>query len=167
MENPLPAIGWREWLALPDLGVDWIKAKVDTGARSTALHVVDLDIDVDSEGQEWANFTLLPRQRSALGSVGAKLPVVERRLVRSSSGAVEHRPVVLTSAMVAETKVQLELTLTSRDDMGFRMLLGRQAIRRQFIVNPARSYLGAKPPRKIIAQNWRTVNRAKGPTSDD
>ncbi len=161
MEKPLPAIGWREWLALPDFDVDWIKAKVDTGARSSALHVVDLELSTDEAGIEWASFRVLPRQRSGRGAVDARLPLLGRRLVRSSSGAVEHRPVVSISAIVAETKIKLELTLTSRDDMGFRMLLGRQAIRHQFIVNPARSYLGAKPPRKIIAQNWQTANKKK------
>ena len=155
MENPLPAVGWREWLELPDLGVNWIKAKVDTGARSSALHVANLKIVADPVGGQTAVFDILPRQRSDQGRVSAQVPLLGRRVVRSSSGTVEERPVVVTTAVVGATTVSFELTLTSRDDLGFRMLLGRQAIRHLFIVNPARSYLGAKPPRKIIAQNWR------------
>lgn len=111
-----PRIGWREWVRLPDLGVEPIKAKVETGARTSSLHV--------------------------------ELPLVARRRVRDSSGKAELRPVVETVVEILGQRWPIELTLTRRDSMGFRMLLGRQAIRRRFVVDPGGSFLAGKRVRK-------------------
>jgi hypothetical protein len=137
-------IGWREWVALPDLGVARIKAKVDTGARTSALHAFDVE-GFERDGRPWARFEVHPQQRSTHGSVLAEAPLVDRRAVRSSSGRAEHRWVVHTIVEIGGMRWPIELTLTRRDTMGFRMLLGRQAIRRRAIVDPGRSWLAGRP----------------------
>jgi hypothetical protein len=93
--SELPILGWREWVALPDLGVSTVKAKVDTGARSSSLHVVGLE-EFEKEGSIWVRFRIHPRQRSSEVSVSAEAPVLERRSVRSSSGKASVRPVIIT-----------------------------------------------------------------------
>ena len=141
-----PVIGWREWVGLPDLGVDRIKAKVDTGARSSSLHVVGIE-DFEQDGAPWLRFVVHPRQRSRKGAVTATAPLLDRRAVRSSSGAAETRPVIETRIELMGIIWVAELTLTRRDAMGFRMLLGRQAFRRRFLVDAGRSFRGDRPRR--------------------
>lgn len=135
-------LGWREWISLPGLGVPWIKAKVDTGARSSALHVTELE-EVDGET---IRFRVHPHQRRADGSVVGRARLVDRRSVRSSSGAAEERPVVELEVAVGGLRWPVEVTLTRRDEMGFRMLLGRTAVRGRFLVDPGASYLQRRPP---------------------
>lgn len=139
-------VGWREWVALPLLDVGHIKAKVDTGARTSALHVENLELD-DDGNTTVARFEVLPRQRHDEERVMASATVADHREVRSSSGAVDLRPVIQTEITIAGTTVLAELTLTNRDEMGFRMLVGREALRPTFLVDPGRSYLGGRPAR--------------------
>ncbi len=135
-----PAIGWREWLALPDLGIGRIKAKIDTGARSSSLHA--FDIQVPGEGKHpWVHFKVHPIQRDSVTIVQCKARLYEYRHVKSSSGHRELRPIIRSPLLLANETWPIELTLTSRDEMGFRMLLGREAIRGRFVVDPNRSYL--------------------------
>lgn len=143
----LPVIGWREWVGLPGFGVDQIKAKVDTGARSSSLHAFALHA-FTRDGQEWVRFSVHPVQRKALKMVVVEAPVLEYRSVRSSSGKSSLRPVVVTQLRLLDKTWPIELTLASRDEMGFRMLLGREAIRGRFLVDAAHSYYGGKPKRK-------------------
>lgn len=143
----LPVVGWREWLALPDLGVEWIKAKIDTGARTSSLHVFDLKT-FRREGREWARFSIHPLQRNSTVTVRTEAPVVERRRVRSSSGQATLRPVVVTKVVLRDREWPIEITLANRDAMGFRMLLGRQAVRGRFWVDPGRSWYSKRPKRK-------------------
>lgn len=138
-----PTIGWREWVALPELGVDAVKVKVDTGARSSALHAFDVR-SFERSGLEYVRFTLHPRQRDATMSIEAECRVVARRWVTTSSGHRTRRPVIRTVVELLGQTWPIEVTLTNRDAMGFRMLLGRQAIRRRFLVDVSRSYLGGK-----------------------
>jgi hypothetical protein len=145
-------VGWREWVALPDWGVMAIKAKIDTGARTSALHAFDIET-IERDGASWARFAIHPWQDSAADMVTVEAPLVERRQVRSSSGAARVRPVVLTTVELAGHAVPIEVTLTRRDEMGFRMLIGRQALRRRYVVDPARSYVGGRPSRDIIDRN--------------
>jgi hypothetical protein len=140
---PLPAIGWREWVHLPDLGAVTLKAKVDTGARTSALHAFALRrFTVD--GVEWVRFDIHPDQRSGIGSTTVECPVADWRTVRSSSGHSERRPVIRTTLEVVQQRLLTEVTLTNRDEMGFRMLLGRAALRKRFVVDPGRSYFGGR-----------------------
>jgi hypothetical protein len=143
---PLPIVGWREWLALPDLGVEAVKAKIDTGARSSALHAWNITTADESDGRSIVRFTIHPIQRKSSPSIDVEAELVDMRRVRNSGGQVELRPVIRTSLGLGGVIWPIELTLTDRDTMGFRMLLGRQAVRRRFLVNPARSYLQSKRP---------------------
>jgi hypothetical protein len=140
-------IGWREWVALPELGVRSIKAKVDTGARTSALHAFDLE-EVVRDGLVHVRFVIHPVQRKSVPAVEVELPLLTRRRVRDSGGRTELRPVVVTPVEVFGRRWPIEITLTRRDAMGFRMLLGRQAIRGRFVVDPGTSYLSGELPRK-------------------
>jgi hypothetical protein len=136
-----PVIGWREWVSLPDLGLDAVKAKVDTGARSSTLSASDIE-EVARHDTVWLRFAVHPLQADDDGVVTCEAPLVDYREIRSSNGDTEMRPVIATSVVVAGLHYPLELTLTRRAEMGFRMLLGRKAVRRRFVVDPGRSFLG-------------------------
>ncbi len=143
-----PVVGWREYLALPDLTDVPINAKIDTGARTSALHAFGLEV-VERDGIREAHFELHPVQRMSSFAVPVTLRVHRYRKVRSSNGKTENRPTVITRARLGDVEWPIELTLTSRDAMGYRMLLGRSALRDRFFVNPSRSYLlGHKPASK-------------------
>ena len=147
MELPLDRlIGWREWIRFPDLGIESIKAKVDTGARTSSLHAFDLK-EIPHDGGTRVRFTIHPEQRRLDPTVRVELPLVGRRRVRDSGGKAEMRPVVKADIELLGERWPIELTLTRRDVMGFRMLLGRQAIRGRFLVDPGGSFYGGKRPR--------------------
>ncbi len=136
-------LGWREWVSLPSFGVEAVKAKIDTGARTSSLHAFRLTT-LEREGATWATFEVHPRQRSPADAIVVEAPVVEFRRVRSSNGSVQQRPVIRTEIEVGGSRWPIDVTLTNRDEMGFRMLIGRAAIRRRFVVDPARSYLSGR-----------------------
>ena len=138
--------GWEEWLALPDLGVPAIKAKVDTGARTSALHAFRVE-PVTRDGVDWVRFWVHPQQRSHDEEVCCEAPVLDRRVVRDSGGHEELRYVIETTVRVGGEDIRAEATLTDRDSMRFRMLLGRTALRKRFLVDSGRSYLGTRPAR--------------------
>ena len=139
----LPIIGWREWIALPEIGITRIKAKIDTGARSSALHAFDIET-FEIDGKPRVKFKIHPQQRDTNQTVIAEAELIDERHVRSSSGQAELRPVILTEVNLMQKKLPVELTLTNRELMGFRMLLGRQAVRDFFLINPGKSYLAKK-----------------------
>ena len=147
LEPALPVIGWREWVGLPDFGIKHIKVKVDTGARSSSLHAFDLR-EFERHGEEWVRFQVHPVQRNSIRSVEVEAKVLEHRSVRSSSGKASMRPVIVTNVRLLGITWPVELTLASRDEMGFRMLLGREAFRRRFLVDAGKSYCGGKPKRR-------------------
>lgn len=147
VKQPLPVIGWREWVGLPELGIANIKAKVDTGARSSSLHAYDLRTLV-RDGERWVRFRVHPVQRETHTVVEAEAKVVDVRSVRSSSGKSTLRPVIITNITLLGQTWPVELTLANRDEMGFRMLLGREAFRNRFLVHAGRSYFGGRPERK-------------------
>jgi hypothetical protein len=139
-------------VGLPDLGVEWVKAKLDTGARSSALHAFDLE-EFHRRGEQWVRFDIHPWQRSALDAVRVELPVHDERLVRSSSGHEQHRYVVRVGLRLLGRTVTTDVTLTRRDEMGFRMLIGRDALRQGFLVDSGQSYLGGRPKRTVRRRN--------------
>jgi hypothetical protein len=143
----LPTIGWREWVGLPDFGIDRIKVKVDTGARSSSLHAFDLRV-FEREGEKWARFEIHPVQRTRDDTKVVEARIEEFRSVRTSSGKATLRPVIVTRVRLSGSTWPVELTLASRDEMGFRMLLGREAIRRRFLVDAGRSYCAGRPRRR-------------------
>lgn len=138
-------IGWREWVRLPDLGIDAIKAKVDTGARTSSLHAFNLRV-TSRDGVDVARFVVHPGQRSTKGSVKVEAEVIDHRSVRNPGGGgrVEVRPVIATTIEIGGITLPIEVTLTSRDEMGFRMLIGRQALRRRFVVDAGRSFINGR-----------------------
>ncbi len=142
----LPLVGWREWVRLAGTANAPIKAKIDTGARSSALHALELE-PVSREGVRYLRFTIFPAQRSEEGAFRMEAPLVDRRAVRSSSGVAETRPVVRVELELGGTNFPVEVTLTRRDRMGFRMLLGRTALRGRFMVDPGRSFLQGRRTR--------------------
>lgn len=143
----LPIIGWREWVGLPDFGIEAIKVKVDTGARSSSLHAFDLH-EFIRDGEKWVGFKVHPVQRKRDVTVDIEARILEYRSVRSSSGKATKRPVIVTQLKLLGITWPVELTLASRDKMGFRMLLGREAFRDRFLVDAGNSYFGGKPKRK-------------------
>ncbi|MGH8946058.1 MAG: ATP-dependent zinc protease family protein [Acidimicrobiia bacterium] len=139
-------IGWREWVSLPELGVDEIKAKVDTGADNSSLHAFNLQ-RFDADGIPMVRFEIHPRQRKRKPSVECVAQVVKERLVKNPGGRAELRPVIRTTLVVGGEELEAMVNLTTRDEMTFRMLLGRRTVRDRFVVDPGRSYLGGRPSR--------------------
>ena len=139
-------IGWREWVALPDLGVSAIKAKIDTGARTSAIHAYRVE-EFQRDGERWLRFRLHPVQQRRLPEIRCEAPVVDQRTVTDSGGKPEERFVISTTVRIGAIERKIEMTLTRRDTMRFRMLLGRTAISKGFLVSPGRSFLtGNQPP---------------------
>lgn len=132
-------MGWREWVSLPDLSPVPMKAKIDTGARTSTLHAFDMSLHTGDE--PWVEFEVHPLQRSRAHLSRVSYPVRGFKHIRSSTGHAEERPVIRTPIRLGEHEFHLDVTLTSRDEMGFRMLLGRSAVRRRFWVDPGRSFL--------------------------
>ena len=136
----LLTIGWREWISLPNLGIMQIKAKIDTGACSSALHAFNIKIFEENDKQR-VRFKVHPVQRDTINTVIAEADLLEWREVRNSGGKAELRPVIVTAVELMGKQWPIELTLTNRDAMGFRMLLGRQAIKGRFLIDCEKSYL--------------------------
>ncbi|HKJ68630.1 MAG TPA: RimK/LysX family protein [bacterium] len=138
-------IGWREWIGLPELGVEHVKVKVDTGARTSALHVHRMKVLEDAMDGVLLRIWIHPFQRSVREEVVTEVLAHDKRTVTSSVGQKQHRYVINTPARIGARSIPIEVTLTNRDVMGFRMLLGRTALRKGFLVNPKKSYLLGKP----------------------
>lgn len=144
--------GWREWVSLPGIGVPWIKAKIDTGAQTSALHAGNITA-FERDGTEWVTFTVQPWQESPADEVSVELPILDRRTVRSSSGHTQDRIVVLMDLTLVGRTVPVEVTLTDREEMVFRMLIGREALRQGYVVDSGASYAGKRPPAAIRRRN--------------
>jgi hypothetical protein len=142
--QPRLALGWREWVALPGMDIPRIKAKLDTGARSSALHVVNIRTSV-RDGVDVVHFLADPDPARDDVLVSVRCPIVDERMVRASNGQEELRIVVKTDVAVAGQRWPIEVTLASRSPMRFRMLLGREALRGRATVDPAASYVAGMP----------------------
>jgi len=138
-------IGWREWVSLPELGIEHIKAKIDTGARTSALHAFSVRT-FTKQGIKMVRFRIHPYQRRKDVVVECIAPVLDKRWVTDSGGHREQRYVIESLVKLGELVWPIELTLTNRENMKFRMLLGRTAMKGRIRVNPGRSYLVGKKP---------------------
>jgi hypothetical protein len=132
-------VGWREWVSLPGLGIDQIKAKIDTGARTSSLHALEFE-PFHRLGQNWLRFRVHPIQMDDSAILTAEALLVDYRDVKSSNGRVSRRPVILTSVRMANSEWPIEITLVNRDRMGFRLLLGRTALCDRVLVDCSASY---------------------------
>jgi hypothetical protein len=132
-------VGWREWITLPDLAVPWIKAKVDTGARTSALNAQNIH-PFERGATHWVSFTLRPSTADNL-SIACEMPIYEFRNVTDSGGNTERRPVIRTEVLIGELQSIIDITLTDRSTMRFSMLLGRTALPSDAAVWPRRSFL--------------------------
>ena len=153
-------IGWREWVRLPDLDITRVKAKIDTGARSSSLHALEIKT-FERRGKTFVRFKVHPIQRDSNKTVECEAPVLEYRKITSSNGHAEKRPVIQTTIEVLGKAWEIELTLTNRDAMGFRMLLGREAVRGRFLVDARKSFYGGQPPKKKKKAKQSTTGRKK------
>ncbi|PLY02232.1 MAG: ATP-dependent zinc protease [Desulfuromonas sp.] len=146
-------LGWREWLALPELGIPAIKAKIDTGAKTSALHAFFVE-PFDKQGQTYVRFGLHPLQRRTSPEMICEAPLKEQRIVSDSGGHREQRYVIETMVALAGHSWPIEITLTDRESMRFRMLLGRSALGDDFLIVPQSSFL--------TGRELRTSYRNKG-----
>jgi ribosomal protein S6--L-glutamate ligase len=133
-------LGSEEWCSLPELGIPSIKARVDSGAKTSALHAINIAPFI-KEGQNWVKFDINPIQNNVKTIIHCEAPLVDKRVVKSSSGYREQRYVIQTSLEIGNSKWVIEMTLTNRDSMGFRMLLGREAMSGRVLVDPEQQYL--------------------------
>lgn len=156
-EIKLPMIGWREWVRLPELAIGRVKAKIDTGARSSCLHAFDIQ-KVEQDGELFVRFKVQPKQNRQSKLVEVEAKVLEFRKVRSSSGHIELRPVIVTIVSMQGHEWPIELTLTDRGAMRFRMLLGREALRGRFVIDPDQSFRAGKPKKK---KKWERARSSK------
>ncbi|MBT40926.1 MAG: ATP-dependent zinc protease [Idiomarina sp.] len=135
----MQVLGWKEWGSLPDIGIERIHMKVDTGAKTSCLHAFKLE-PFERDGKAWLTIYMHPKQDS-LQEHCFEAPVFEKREVTDSGGHTELRYVIRTRLVLGQFDHIVELTLTNRDTMKFRMLLGRQAMRHHFTVDPAAAHL--------------------------
>ncbi len=133
-------IGWREWAELPALSDRRILAKMDTGAKTSAIHAYRIR-EVMRDGRLHAEFHIHPVQKKKRPEIFCSAPIHDRRLIRSSNGAIQERIVIVAVLRLGSREWPIDLSLANRDDMGFRLLIGRDALRKNVIIHPARSFL--------------------------
>ena len=156
-DRPRRDIGWREDVGLPDLGISRLKAKIDTGARTSALHAEDMEV-TEIGGRRWVSFTV-PHAEAA-GRVTA--PVLDERDIKNTSGTPERRIVIRTTLILGRRRWKIDVSLADRTEMAFDLILGRTAIRgRRISVNPGRSYLAGPP---AGSKKKKSVFQTKGKT---
>lgn len=136
----LQRIGWREWVSLPDLGIPEMKAKIDTGARTSALHAIDIET-LRRDGEDWVSF-VVPR----VGRTRRSARLIDQRDIKNTSGIPESRMIVETTLLLGKHRWRIEASLANRERMEFDLILGRTAIRRHaLLVDPGRSFLAGPP----------------------
>ncbi len=132
-------IGWREWCALPQLGIPAIKVKIDTGARTSAMHAFNIQSQM-KKGRDFVSFSVFPIQADKNIMVNCEAPVVDKRVVTSSTGHRELRFIILTQITLGQQTREIELSLSNRDPLKFRMLLGREALKNLAVIDATRSF---------------------------
>lgn len=151
LDNKL-ILGSEEWCSFPELGIPTIKARVDSGAKTSALHALNIQTFIKNE-ESWVKFDINPIQNNQKTILHCEALLVDKRIVKSSSGFREKRFVIQTLLKIGELNWPVQLTLTNRDSMGFRMLLGREAMSGRVLVDPERKYVLGQPTEDVI-QNF-------------
>jgi ribosomal protein S6--L-glutamate ligase len=152
-------LGCEEWCSFPELGIPTIKARVDSGAKTSALHAINIAPFVKDE-QNWVRFDINPIQNNVKTIIHCEARLVDKRVVKSSSGYREHRYVIQTSLDIGNSKWLIEMTLTNRDSMGFRMLLGREAMSGRVLVDPEQKYLLGQPTVDSLKEVYKNSEKA-------
>jgi len=143
MNESTLTLGWREWCALPDLGIPALKAKVDTGAKTSVLHTFQV-YSFEEKGQRYVRFLVHPLQKNDVLVRECIAAVKDERMVSDSGGHKEMRYIIETEIRMGDKSWAIEMSLTNRDTMRFRMLLGRRAMQRGIVVDPSASYINGK-----------------------
>jgi hypothetical protein len=136
-------IGWREWVCLPDLAIPGIKAKIDTGARTSSIHASDIEV-VKKKQKRYVRFTVFPLYNNRDISIECQSEIIDERKVTDSGGKSEIRYFIKTDLVIGERRWEIDVTLTNRENMRFRMLLGREALAGKVIIDPRKQYLAGR-----------------------
>jgi ribosomal protein S6--L-glutamate ligase len=152
-------LGSEEWCSFPELGIPTIKARVDSGAKTSALHAINI-APFKNEGQNWVKFDINPIQNNVKTIIHCEAPLVDKRVVKSSSGFREERYVIQTNLEIGNSNWGIEMTLTNRDSMGFRMLLGREAMSGRVLVDPEQQYLLGQPTSDSLNEVYKNSEKA-------
>ncbi|HWR93972.1 MAG TPA: 30S ribosomal protein S6--L-glutamate ligase [Flavobacterium sp.] len=153
-------LGSEEWCSFPDLGIHTIKARVDSGAKTSALHAINIAPFIKNDSN-WVKFDINPIQNNLKTVIHCEAPLIDKRIVKSSSGFREQRYVIQTTLDFGGTKWPIEMTLTNRDSMGFRMLLGREAMSGRVLVDPERKYLLGQPSNDTLKELYKNSEEQK------
>lgn len=159
MEDQKLTVGWREWVALPDLNIPAIKAKIDTGAKTSSLHAFDMEVFRAGGGQK-VRFGIHPLQRNTDIVLYCEADIKDLRTVTDSGGHGEERYVICTTLSLGNHRLPIEITLARRDNMKYRMLLGRSALRGRFLIDLEKAYLFGRTLAKSYARG-RGIRRTK------
>lgn len=152
-------LGCEEWCSFPELGIPTIKARVDSGAKTSALHAVNI-APFTKNDINWVKFDINPIQNNQKTVIHCEAPLVDKRIVKSSSGFREHRYVIQTTLEIGESKWEIEMTLTNRDSMGYRMLLGREAMNGRVLVDPEKHYLQGQPTPENLKELYKNSEKS-------
>lgn len=147
--TPKLTVGWQEWCALPKLHLPAIKAKIDTGAKTSALHAWDVKY-FHRQGEAFVHFIVHPLQRNLAITQACTARVVDQRVITSSTGQKELRYIISTPIVLGRMTWEIEISLTNRDSMAFRMLLGRDALKGHAIINPGRMLYQGRLSKKTL-----------------
>lgn len=142
-------VGWREWAVLPELGIHAIKVKIDTGARTSALHALNIERS-RANGQDMVSFSIQPVQRNKSIVIRTEAPLIDIREVSDSGGHTENRYVISSRIIIGAMEKEIDITLTERNSMLFRMLVGRTALAESVLVDPAASYLCGRKSTRLL-----------------
>lgn len=152
-------LGSEEWCSFPELGIPTIKARVDSGAKTSAMHAINIAPFIKNDAN-WVKFDINPIQNNIKTIIHCEAPLVDKRIVKSSSGYREHRYVIQTHLKIGDAKWPIEMTLTNRDSMGFRMLLGREAMSGRVLVDPEQKYLLGQPSPETLKELYQNSEKA-------
>nr|WP_315142259.1 30S ribosomal protein S6--L-glutamate ligase [uncultured Flavobacterium sp.] len=159
MSDSKVILGSEEWCSFPELGIPTIKARVDSGAKTSALHAINIAPFIKNESN-WVKFDINPIQNNLKTVIHCEAPLVDKRIVKSSSGFREQRYVIQTHLKIGDSKWPIEMTLTNRDSMGFRMLLGREAMSGRVLVDPEQKYLLGQPTPESLKELYKNSEKA-------